>query len=130
MMRFIQDLSALQYLGYQIDGQRVDVALQWRRLFGYSRRWLGRTIVGCRRPKDEQFLGASPRKGAYNRDMSKVDEQFETDLVSQENAKHLLRMSELDRVLSLAVKEAQEENRRLGIPNYYEIDGRIVSDQD
>jgi len=62
--------------------------------------------------------------------MSKVDEQFETDLVSQENAKHLLRMSELDRVLSLAVKEAQEENRRLGIPNYYEIDGRIVSDQD
>jgi hypothetical protein len=61
--------------------------------------------------------------------MSRVDEQLEADLVSQENAKHLLRVLEIQRIADIAVKEAQEENRRLGIPNYYEIDGRIVSDQ-
>lgn len=27
-----------------------------------------------------------------------------------------------------AVRKAQEENRRLGIPNWYSIDGEIVSD--
>ena len=27
-----------------------------------------------------------------------------------------------------AVQKAQEENRRLGIPNWYQIDGKIVSD--
>jgi hypothetical protein len=62
--------------------------------------------------------------------MLKVAEQVNVPADGDELAQHLLRMSELDRVFSLAVKEAQEENRRLGIPNYYEIDGRIVSDQD
>jgi hypothetical protein len=38
----------------------------------------------------------------------------------------------LNPVLSLgnaSVKKAQGENRRLGIPNYYSINGVIVSDQ-
>ncbi|HEY6328683.1 MAG TPA: hypothetical protein VI756_05055 [Blastocatellia bacterium] len=35
----------------------------------------------------------------------------------------------MDRLVNQAVREAQEETRRLGIPNYYEINGRIVSDQ-
>ena len=29
-----------------------------------------------------------------------------------------------------SVKKAQEENRQLGIPNYYSINGVIVSDQE
>ncbi len=29
-----------------------------------------------------------------------------------------------------AVRKAQEENRRLGIPNWYSINGVIVSDQE
>ena len=62
--------------------------------------------------------------------MLKAAEQINLGAAGDEVAQHLLRMSELDRVFSLAVKKAQEENRRLGIPNYYEIDGRIVSDQD
>ena len=32
------------------------------------------------------------------------------------------------RLANAAVHEAQEENRRLGIPNWYSIDGKIVSD--
>jgi hypothetical protein len=53
----------------------------------------------------------------------------DTDVASDELAKHLLWVLEMDRVVNLAVRRAQEENRRLGIPNYYEINGRIVSDQ-
>lgn len=30
---------------------------------------------------------------------------------------------------NIAVHRAQEENRRLGIPNWYSVGGRIVSDQ-
>ncbi|MGH9763156.1 MAG: hypothetical protein ACREDR_10760 [Blastocatellia bacterium] len=44
-------------------------------------------------------------------------------------ATHFLWVLEMERTINLAVREAQEENRRLGIPNYYEINGRIVSDQ-
>ena len=32
------------------------------------------------------------------------------------------------RLANSAVQEAQEENRRLGIPNWYSINGKIVSD--
>jgi len=32
------------------------------------------------------------------------------------------------RIAQSAVAKAQEENRRLGIPNWYSIDGKIVSD--
>ncbi len=32
------------------------------------------------------------------------------------------------RLANSAVHKAQEENRRLGIPNWYSIDGKIVSD--
>lgn len=32
------------------------------------------------------------------------------------------------RIAQDAVAKAQEENRRLGIPNWYSIDGKIVSD--
>ena len=31
-------------------------------------------------------------------------------------------------IFQRAVQKAQEENRRLGIPNWYSIDGKIVSD--
>ena len=34
--------------------------------------------------------------------------------------------AEMARVGERAVRKAQEENRRLGIPNVYSIDGRIV----
>jgi hypothetical protein len=37
---------------------------------------------------------------------------------------------ELQRIGSAAVKKAQEENRRLGIPNWYSINGVIISDQE
>jgi len=32
------------------------------------------------------------------------------------------------RIANAAVHKAQEENRSLGIPNWYSIDGKIVSD--
>ena len=32
------------------------------------------------------------------------------------------------RIANSAVHKAQEENRRLGIPNWYSIEGKIVSD--
>ena len=32
------------------------------------------------------------------------------------------------RIANSAVHKAQEENRRLGIPNWYSINGKIVSD--
>jgi hypothetical protein len=62
--------------------------------------------------------------------MSKVDEEREAETLSEEDARHLLDLLETERIFNLAVKEAQEENRRLGIPNYYEINGRLVSDQE
>lgn len=36
---------------------------------------------------------------------------------------------EYQKIGNLAVQKAQEENRRLGIPNWYSIDGIIISDQ-
>jgi hypothetical protein len=48
----------------------------------------------------------------------------------EQDAGHLARMLDFERIGKLAVEEAREENRRLGIPNYHEENGRIVSDQD
>jgi hypothetical protein len=48
---------------------------------------------------------------------------------SEEIARHLLWVQEMDQLAKAAVREAQEENRRLGIPNWYEVNGRMVSDQ-
>jgi len=62
--------------------------------------------------------------------MSKVDQRSTTESAKENDNRSLVEELEIDRIASLAVKEAQEENRRLGIPNYYEIDGRIVSEED
>jgi hypothetical protein len=61
--------------------------------------------------------------------MVKVIDERETSVSSEEIAKHLLWVLEMDRIANIAVRKAQEENRRLGIPNWYEINGRLVSDQ-
>ena len=37
---------------------------------------------------------------------------------------------ELQRIGNRAVKKAQEENRRRGVPNWYSIGGVIISDQE
>lgn len=42
----------------------------------------------------------------------------------------LREMIEFQRIGNRAVHKAQEENRRLGIPNWYSIGGKIVSDQE
>ena len=48
--------------------------------------------------------------------------------ITIEYAMYLARMREFHRIGNLAVKEAQARNRRLGIPNWYSINGRLVSD--
>jgi hypothetical protein len=45
--------------------------------------------------------------------------------VSDETLRGMMRDQ---RIANAAVHKAQEENRRLGIPNWYSIDGKIVSD--
>lgn len=45
--------------------------------------------------------------------------------VSQERLRQIVRHQ---RIADSAVHKAQEENRRLGIPNWYSIDGKIVND--
>jgi len=49
--------------------------------------------------------------------------------VEDERAARLLSTLECVPIGNIAVRKAQEENRRLGIPNWYEIDGLLVSDQ-
>lgn len=44
--------------------------------------------------------------------------------------KTLRKSIEFQRIGNRAVRRAQEENRALGIPNWYSIGGKIVSDQD
>jgi hypothetical protein len=44
--------------------------------------------------------------------------------------KTLREMLKNQRIANAAVHKAQEENRALGIPNWYSIGGEIVSDQD
>ncbi|HEY6333284.1 MAG TPA: hypothetical protein VI756_28430 [Blastocatellia bacterium] len=61
--------------------------------------------------------------------MLELEERAAVESATEEDAKHMLRVLEVQRIFNQAVLEAQEENRRLGIPNYFEINGRIVSDQ-
>jgi hypothetical protein len=42
--------------------------------------------------------------------------------------KTLRKSIEYQRIGNAAVRKAQEENRRLGVPNWYSINGVIVSD--
>jgi hypothetical protein len=42
--------------------------------------------------------------------------------------KTLRKMVKFQKIANDAVQKAQEENRRLGIPNWYSINGEIVSD--
>ena len=44
--------------------------------------------------------------------------------------KTLRKSIEFQRIGNRAVHKAQEENRKLGIPNWYSIGGEIVSDLD
>ena len=44
--------------------------------------------------------------------------------------KTLREMLKNQRIANAAVHKAQEENRALGIPNWYSIGGEIISDQD
>lgn len=37
---------------------------------------------------------------------------------------------EFQRIGNRAVHRAQEENRKLGIPNFYSVNGKIISDRD
>ena len=43
-------------------------------------------------------------------------------------AKHEHWSAELIRIGNLLVREAQARNRQLGIPNWYSLNGRLVSD--
>lgn len=45
-------------------------------------------------------------------------------------AETLRKGAEFTRIGNRAVHKAQEENRRLGIANWYSINGKIVSDQE
>lgn len=58
--------------------------------------------------------------------MAKNGKNIELDsYVSEKTLRNILRNQ---RVADAAVHKAQEENRRLGIPNWYSIGGKIVSD--
>ena len=58
--------------------------------------------------------------------MAKKGKTIELDsCVIEKTLRKILRNQ---RVADVAVHKAQEENRRLGIPNWYSIDGKIVSD--
>ena len=52
----------------------------------------------------------------------KINEQAEV------SEKTLREMARYQKIANDAVQKAQEENRRLGIPNWYSINGEIVSD--
>lgn len=52
-------------------------------------------------------------------------EQIIETCVSEERFRQIVRHQ---RIADAAVHKAQEENRRLGIPNWYSINGEIVSD--
>lgn len=47
---------------------------------------------------------------------------------TENSEKKLRELLEIQRIGNRAVRRAQEENRRFGIPNWYSIGGEIVSD--
>ena len=49
---------------------------------------------------------------------------------SEPSEKTLRKMLKFQQIANAAVQKAQEENRLLGIPNWYSINGVIVSDRD
>lgn len=53
------------------------------------------------------------------------DNERRTGKINEETLREML---EIQRIGNRAVHRAQEENRRLGIPNWYSINGEIVSD--
>ena len=58
--------------------------------------------------------------------MADNDRQLRTNIsVTEETLRESLRMQ---RIAAAAVQKAQAENRRLDIPNWYCINGHIVSD--
>lgn len=50
--------------------------------------------------------------------------------VKEIGEKTLRKSAEFQRIGNRAVHKAQEENRKLGIPNWYSINGKIISDQE
>jgi len=52
------------------------------------------------------------------------------DTAEETNEEILRENLKYQRIGNRAVRKAQEENRRLGIPNWYSINGKIVSDQE
>lgn len=52
------------------------------------------------------------------------------EIVVETNEEILRENLEYQRIGNRAVHKAQEENRRLGIANWYSINGKIVSDQE
>jgi hypothetical protein len=59
--------------------------------------------------------------------MAHTDDQLNN--ASQITESTLRRLLHFQRIANAAVAKAQAENRALGIPNWYSINGRIVSDQ-
>ncbi len=59
--------------------------------------------------------------------MEKNDKKIAKNGVSEKTLRHLLKYQQLAEV---AVEKAQAENRRLGIPNWYSINGKITNDQE
>lgn len=52
------------------------------------------------------------------------------DTAEETNEEILRENLEYQRIGNRAVRKAQEENRRLGIANWYSINGKIISDQE
>lgn len=59
--------------------------------------------------------------------MEKLENKLKKKGVKSET---LRKGAEFTRIGNRAVHKAQEENRRLGIPNWYSINGKIISDQE
>ena len=49
---------------------------------------------------------------------------------SEPSEKTLRKMLKFQQIANAAVQKAQEENRSLGIPNWYSIGGEIISDKE
>lgn len=59
--------------------------------------------------------------------MEKNGKKVTQNGVGEKTLRHLLKYQ---RLAEVAVEKAQAENRRLGIPNWYSINGKITSDQE
>ncbi len=59
--------------------------------------------------------------------MAKNGKKIADNGVSEKTLRHLQKYQKLAEV---AVEKAQAENRRLGIPNWYSVNGKIINDQE